>query len=120
VSAEAARAAHLTVAVTRRGAVPEPRLTPAFAPGADFRACRAAVYRLAAAVELATPGRERWIVQSTAWHVALELFLGDEAEVARAVAVLEAVARAERPEMASFRGIGATAGPRVEAIGAQK
>lgn len=87
------------------GQCPTPKLSIRFVPGVPPRVRHAAMFKAAAAAELATPEREIWLVQ--AQHrgscdllvVTLELGHGDEDECARALAVLQrvAVARDWRP-----------------------
>lgn len=73
----------------------EPQIEIRFPRNTHFRQLHAALHLLAAAVEMATPRRERWCVQTeghdTTGRVFLELGDATEAEVKRGLAVLTAV-----------------------------
>lgn len=87
----------VTLAQSRYG-FPEPRIEVRFARGTSFRRVHAALHRLAAAVELATPEREGWLVQMVpasahdAGRVYLELFRATDEEAQRGLKVLKRVA----------------------------
>jgi hypothetical protein len=75
----------------------EPQLEVQLPHGSSYRAVNAELHKLAAAVELATPAHERWIVHTEPFYggrgrVYLELFEGSAAEIARAMAVLKKLA----------------------------
>ena len=78
----------------------EPRIEVQFARGTNFRKLHAALHQLAAAVELATPEEEGWIVQMVAasaddrGRVNLELLNATDDEAQRGLAVLQSVSRA--------------------------
>ena len=83
---------------SRYGSTPEPQIEVRMPKGTHFRRLHAALHRLAAEVELATPAREAWVVQTDPTsdergRVYLELANGDEAEAARALALLRTIAR---------------------------
>ncbi len=94
-----AHGATLTVTLeTSEYGCPQPTARLALPRIAHYRLCRAALHRLAAEIELATPSVEGWIVQvshdgDVTGRVYLELLNGDEAEAARGMAVLEAVTK---------------------------
>ena len=84
--------------VASRYGTPEPQIQVRMPKGTSFRHLHAALHRLAAEIELATPAREGWVVQTDAssdegGRVYLELANGDEGEVARGVALLRTIAR---------------------------
>jgi len=84
--------------VASRYGTPEPQIEVRMPKGTSFRRLHAALHRLAAEIELATPARESWVVQTDATsdergRVYLELANGDEAEAARGVALLGTIAR---------------------------
>ena len=73
---------------------PEPQIELRFPKGTHFRALKAALHKLAADVELATPANERWIVQAEDFYdargrVYLELDGATPAEAARGMALLK-------------------------------
>ena len=65
--------------------------------GAGFRKVTAMVHIVAAEVSLATPDRERWVVQTEVFdqtgHVELELSAGTAEETERGLALLRSIAR---------------------------
>ena len=76
---------------------PQPQIELRLPGGVSRRALYAALHRLAAEVELATPGEERWVVQSEPFHdsrgrVYLELEHGGQDETERGLTVLRSVA----------------------------
>lgn len=71
---------------------PEPRLMVRMPKGATYRQASAMQHRLAAAVEDATPERERWVVTIGHGMVQLELIEGDAREVGASLLVLNKVA----------------------------
>ncbi len=80
-----------------RYGTPEPQIEIRLPKGASHRQLSAELHRLAAEVELATPERERWLVQTERFYdgrgrVYLELADGSAAEAERGMAVLEQVA----------------------------
>lgn len=81
-----------------RYGTPEPEIDLRMRKGTHHRKTSAALHKLAAAVELATPVGEGWRVQiessesDDAGRVYLELMKGDRWEVERATAVLEKAA----------------------------
>ncbi len=84
--------------VASRYGTPEPQIEVRLPKGTSFRRLHAALHRLAAEIELATPVRESWVVQTDATsdergRVYLELANGDEAEAARGVALLRTISR---------------------------
>jgi hypothetical protein len=71
----------------------EPQIEIRLPTGTSHRLVSAALHKLAADVELATPERERWIVQTESFydargHVYLELADATSAEVERGMAML--------------------------------
>jgi hypothetical protein len=79
-------------------ATPRPELEIRLPKGTHFRQQSAVMHRIAAEVELATPAREGWVVQTEALYddrcrVYLELVVGDDAEAERGMTLLRAVAR---------------------------
>ena len=72
---------------------PEPQVALRFPKGTHFRVVKAALHKLAAEVELATPAGERWCVQvddyNESGRVYLELADATPAEAARAMAMLK-------------------------------
>lgn len=80
------------------GSAPSPKLVIYFAAGTPARTMNAIMFRVAAAVELATPERERWIVRADhrgahdRMTVHLELATGSDDEVDRGIAVLQPIA----------------------------
>ena len=76
---------------------PRPQIELCFPKGSHHRAVSAALYKLAAEVELATPERERWRVRIDTFDdhhgcVYLELLDGMAPEVERGMTVLRKVA----------------------------
>lgn len=71
---------------------PEPQIALRFPKGTNYRVVKAALHRLAADVELATPASERWCVNTEDYNesgrVYLELADATPAEAARGMAVL--------------------------------
>ena len=72
----------------------EPQIEIRLPKGTNHRLVNAALHKLAADVELATPERERWIVQTESFYdargrVYLELADATPAEAARGMALLE-------------------------------
>lgn len=84
---------------------PEPRIEVQFGKGTNFRKVHAALHLLAAAVELATPQEEGWIVQIVAASaddrgtVYLELLHASDEEAQRGLAVLQRVTHAQYTEV---------------------
>lgn len=81
---------------TSRFGNPEPQVEIRLPHGSNYRAVKAELYKLAAALEQATPAAERWIVHTECFHdargrVYLELFEASPAEAARAMALLRAI-----------------------------
>jgi hypothetical protein len=73
---------------------PEPQLEIRFPKSAHHRQVSAAIHKLAAEVELATPEHERWIVETETLYegrgrVYLELADGTPAEAERGMAMLK-------------------------------
>ena len=73
---------------------PEPQIALRFPKGTSYRVVKAALHKLAADVELATPERERWIVQTESFYdargrVYLELADATPAEAERGMAMLK-------------------------------
>jgi hypothetical protein len=75
---------------------PEPQIALCFPKGTHYRVVKAALYKLAADVELATPGSERWCVNIEDFNergrVYLELADATPAEAARGMAFLTKLA----------------------------
>jgi len=76
----------------------EPQIEIRFPKATSHRVVNAALHRLAAEVELATPSRERWLVQTETLangrgRVYLELADATPAETERGLALLSALAR---------------------------
>jgi hypothetical protein len=72
----------------------EPQIEIRLAKGTSHRLVRAALHKLAADVELATPERERWIVQTESFYdargrVYLELADATPGEAERGMAMLK-------------------------------
>jgi len=72
---------------------PEPQIEICLAKGAHYRLVSATLHKLAADVEMATPVRENWIVQTESLHdgrgrVYLELSDGTSYEAERGMAML--------------------------------
>ena len=77
-----------------RYGTPEPQIALRFPTGTSYRVVKAALHKLAADVELATPERERWIVQTESFYdargrVYLELADATPAEAERGMAMLK-------------------------------
>ena len=73
---------------------PEPQIEICLAKGAHYRLVSTTLHKLAADVELATPVRENWIVQTESLHdgrgrVYLELADGADDEADRGMAMLK-------------------------------
>jgi hypothetical protein len=73
---------------------PEPQIEICLGKGAHYRLVSATLHKLAADVEMATPVRENWIVQTESLHdglgrVYLELANGTPAEAERGMAILK-------------------------------
>ena len=80
-----------------RYGTPEPQIEIRLPNGTSHRLVSAALHKLAADVELATPERERWIVQTESFYdargrVYLELADATPAEAARGMAMLRKLA----------------------------
>ena len=71
---------------------PEPQIALRFPKGTSYRVVKAALHKLAADVELATPANERWCVNTEEFNesgrVYLELADATLAEAARGTAML--------------------------------
>ena len=76
-----------------RYGTPEPQIALRFPKGTSYRVVKAALHKLAADVELATPANERWCVNTEDFNesgrVYLELSDATPAEAARGMAMLE-------------------------------
>jgi hypothetical protein len=75
---------------------PEPQIEVQLPNGTSYRVLSAVLHELAAEIELATPAREGWIVQTerlgpTRGRVYLELASARPAEVERGMAMLKAL-----------------------------
>ena len=75
---------------------PEPQIDLRAPKGTPHRKVRAALFALAAEVELETPRQEGWIVQieplsDETGRVYLELMSGEDPEVARGLALLQRI-----------------------------
>lgn len=73
---------------------PEPQIALRFPKGTSFRVVKAALHKLAADVELATPASESWLVQTDDYsdesgRVYLELCDATPAEAARVMTLLK-------------------------------
>lgn len=72
---------------------PEPQIALRFPKGTSFRVVKAALHKLAAEIELATPANESWLVQTEDFNesgrVYLELCNATPAEAARGMALLK-------------------------------
>jgi hypothetical protein len=79
-----------------RYGTPEPQIALRFPKGTHHRVVKAALHKLAAEIELATPASERWCVNiedyNESGRVYLELADATPAEAARGTALLEKVA----------------------------
>jgi hypothetical protein len=75
-----------------RYGTPEPQIALRFPKGTSYRVVKAALHKLAAEIELATPASERWCVNTEDFNesgrVYLELADAMPAEAARGIAVL--------------------------------
>jgi hypothetical protein len=75
-----------------RYGTPEPQIALRFPKGTSYRVVKAALHRLAAEIELATPASERWCVNTEDFNesgrVYLELADARPAEAARGMALL--------------------------------
>ena len=75
-----------------RYGTPEPQIALRFPKGTSYRVVKAALHKLAAEMELATPASERWCVntedESESGRVYLELAGATRAETARGMAML--------------------------------
>ena len=81
-----------------RYGTPEPQIALRFPKGTSYRVVKAALHKLAADVELATPERERWIVQTESFYdargrVYLELADATPAEAERGMGMLKKLVR---------------------------
>lgn len=80
-----------------RYGTPEPQIALCFPKGTSYRVVKAALHKLAAEVELATPASERWCVNTEDFNesgrVYLELADATPAEAARGMAVLRMLVR---------------------------
>ncbi|WP_434349009.1 hypothetical protein ACN6A1_06080 [Myxococcus virescens] len=80
-----------------RYGTPQPQVDIFLPRGSSHRETSAMIYTFAASVELRTPTRERWIVQTERLaevnhgRIYLELAEGDHAEAMRGMALLNAV-----------------------------
>ena len=76
-----------------RYGTPEPQIALRFPKGTSYRVVKAALHKLAAEIELATPASERWCVNTEdcneSGRVYLELADATPAEAARGMALLE-------------------------------
>ena len=87
---------HTTMKISQREnqyGIPEPQIEIRLANGAHHRLVSAMLHKLAADVEMATPVRENWIVQTESLHdgrgrVYLELADGTDAEAEHGMAML--------------------------------
>jgi hypothetical protein len=77
---------------------PRPTIDLRAPKGTPTRIVNAVLHQIAAAVEMATPERERWVVRADIYEnrVDLELAVADAAEADRGLAVLVQVAKAAR------------------------
>lgn len=84
-----------------RCGTPQPTLEVRLPRGAHFRQLHTVLHLLAAAVEQATPARERWLVQleghDTLGYVYLELIDGSDAEARRGLALLQTLVSSLAP-----------------------
>jgi hypothetical protein len=76
--------------------IPQPQIEVQLPKGTSHRALNATIHELAAEIELATPAREGWIVQTeklgpTRGRVYLELASARPAEVERGMEMLKAL-----------------------------
>ena len=75
---------------------PEPQVALRFPKGTHYRVVKAALHKLAAEIELATPAGESWCVQvddyNESGRVYLELADATPAEAARGMAMLQKLA----------------------------
>lgn len=75
---------------------PEPQIAVRFPKGTSYRVVKAALHKLAAEIELATPASERWCVntedESESGRVYLELADARPAETERGMALLRKLA----------------------------
>ena len=75
-----------------RYGTPEPQIALRFPKGTSYRVVKAALHKLAADVELATPANERWCVSTDDYNesgrVYLELADATPAEATRGMAML--------------------------------
>jgi hypothetical protein len=78
-----------------RYGTPEPQIALRFPKGTNYRVVKAALHKLAAEIELATPASESWCVNTEDYNETgrayLELADATPAEVARAIALLTKV-----------------------------
>jgi hypothetical protein len=76
-----------------RYGTPEPQLALRFPKGTSYRVVKAALHKLAAEIELATPASERWCVNTEDFNdggrVYLELADATPAEAERGMALLK-------------------------------
>jgi hypothetical protein len=79
-----------------RYGTPEPQIALRFPKGTNYRVLKAALHKLAADVELATPASERWCVNTEDFNksgrVCLELADATPAEAERGMALLTKLA----------------------------
>ena len=80
---------------------PEPQIEIRFPKGAHHRQVSAAIHKLAAEVELATPEHERWVVETETLYEGrgrgyLELADGTPVEAERGMAMLKKLAEQSR------------------------
>jgi hypothetical protein len=77
----------------REPLTPEPQIALRFPKGTSYRVVKAALHRLAAEIELATPASERWCVNTEDFNqsgrVYLELADATPAEAGRGMALLK-------------------------------
>ncbi len=82
--------------VENRYGSPEPQVAQRFPKGTHYRVVKAALHKLTAKIELATPAGESWCVQvddySESGRVYLELADAMPAETARGMAMLQKLA----------------------------
>ena len=79
----------------RRYGTPEPQIALRFPKGTNYRVVKAALHKLAADIELATPASERWCVNTEDYNesgrVYLELAEATPGEAERGMAMLKRV-----------------------------
>src|SRR5690606_15004618 len=96
---KSARTVAMTKSVSQaesRYGTPEPQIKLHFPKGTNYRVVKAALHKLAAEIELATPASERWCVSTEDFNesgrVYLELADATPAEAARGMALLTKLA----------------------------